>query len=207
MTKQLFKGKVYGQRHVVNNILRTFNNTEFTAQSNWYTEANLLATKLASLHNLTVLQTAGVIASLSPLKSWDENQRIAKAFLKSGDAYHTSMFIDKAEQIVKYNGDFAREFNLSILNGNKIQNFFINIAFPKESTAVTIDRHAISVALGKLVPENHLKGITDKQYEFFAECYRQAANKVGVLPNEMQAVTWVKWRKIKSAKANAGVPF
>jgi hypothetical protein len=39
---------------------------------------------------------------------------------------------------------------------------------------------------------------TDKKYKAIADAYRRAAKKLGVRPLEVQAVTWVVWRKIKS---------
>lgn len=204
---QKFKGTELKQSKVVKNILKVYNDTTFTAESNWYTTANELAVSLAKAYDYNLLQVAGVIAALSPLKSWDENKRIAEAFLKSGDAYHTGTMIAKADDIVNYDGNFQREFILTTLNGNKIQNFFLNIAYPMAKEGVTIDRHAVSIAFGKSLPDSMLRSITDRQYEFFAECYRIAAAKAGILPNEMQAVTWVKWRKLKDAKKFEDVPF
>jgi hypothetical protein len=33
-------------------------------------------------------------------------------------------------------------------------------------------------------------------YERFADCYRAAAERLGILAGEVQAVTWVTWREI-----------
>lgn len=74
--------------------------------------------------------------------------------------------------------------------------FFLNIAFASDLQTVTIDRHALDVALaGRLDTEK--RQMTSKQYEFFCNCYRIAAAKRGVPPYLMQSATWVKWRKMK----------
>jgi hypothetical protein len=204
---QRYKGRQLNQAKLVKNILEVYNNSDHQGAASWYQTANELASKLARLYNVSTLQASGVLAALSPLKSWDENKRIAEAYLKNGEAYHTGAMISKADDITAYNGSMAEEFILVTLNGNKIQNFFLNIAFPNVALGVTIDRHAVSVAVGEVLPDSMLRSITDKQYEFFVEAYKIAANKVGILPHEMQAVTWVKWRKIKEAKKYEDVPF
>lgn len=205
MKVQRFKGRTIKQAKLVNNILKVYNNDSFAEDQNWYVRANEYAKNLASINGITVLQASGVIASLSPLKSWDENRRIAREFLNNGSAYHTSTFIGKAEDIL--NGDGTRDSILTTLNGNKTRSFFLNIAYPNDITGVTIDRHALSVAMGKTLPDSNLKGITKNQYSFFESAYVQAADKVGILPHEMQAVVWVKWRKLKEAKKFEDVPF
>lgn len=204
---QRYKGRQLNQAKLVKNILEVYNNQDHQRELNWYETANKLASKLGRLYNVTALQAAGVLAALSPLKSWDENMRIAEAYLKNGSAYHTSTMMLKAQDIISYKGTLTEEFILTTLNGNKIQNFFLNIAFPKSELGVTIDRHAISIAVGESLPNHMLTAITDKQYEFFADAYKIAASKVGILPHEMQAATWVKWRKLKEAKKFEDVPF
>lgn len=207
MVKQKFKGKDLTARKVINNILKVHNNTEFSADKNWYVEANQLAQNLARKYNVDVLQASGVIASLSPLKSWDENKKIAEAFLRTGRAKHTAAMTNKAKDILTYKGTAQREYILNTLNGNKIQSFFLNIAFPTVSDKVTIDRHAVAIALGRNAKDNELKDITDNQYLFFEDCYKAAAAKAGLLPHELQAVTWVKWRLLKTKEKFADVPF
>ena len=207
VNKQKFKGSTLFRKRCVDNIMSVYNNTQVKGDSNWYVDASQLANDLANEFGLTKLQVAGIIASLSPLKSWDENQKIAKQFLKYGSAKHTRAMVSKAKDIKAYNESMQREFILATLNGNKISSFFLNIAYPNESNAVTIDRHAIAVCLGRNILEHEGKGITDAQYEFLASCYRDASTKLNVLPNQVQSVTWVKWRKLKNINKFQDVPF
>jgi hypothetical protein len=208
VNKQKFKGSTLYRKRCVDNILKVYNDSSVSHEGyDWYKDAHKLADSLAREFGLTTLQVAGIIASLSPLKSWYENKRIARQFIASGYGKHTSKFIAKAEQIKLYDSDYPREFILTTLNGNKIQNFFLNIAYPNADTHVTIDRHSISVALGRSIQEHEGRNLTDKQYEFLASCYRDASTKLGILPNQLQAVTWVKWREIKNNRKFADVPF
>ena len=204
--KMKFKGTTLYRKTTVDNIIRVFNDTTFEFEGDWYKDANQLATDLATKHKLTNLQVAGILAALSPLKSWDENKRIANSFLNSGRGMHTKAMLDKARAIKSYNDSFSREFILTTLNGNKISNFFVNIAFPEDTQAVTIDRHAIAVCLGRNMRENEAR-LTDNQYNFFLSCYVDASVVLDARPNIVQAKTWEKWRALKKQKSNVNVPF
>jgi len=206
--KQKFKGSTLFRKRCVDNIIKVYKDKSVKHEGySWYDEAHELASSMAREFGLTTLQVAGIIASLSPLKSWDENKKIARQFCINGNGKHTKDFKAKAEQIKSYNSSAEHEFILATLNGNKIQNFFINIAYPKADNHVTIDRHAISVAIGRSINESEGRGITDAQYEFLSSCYIDASKKIGILPNQLQAVTWVKWRELKNKDKFADVPF
>lgn len=203
MKPQKFKGQtLYGKR-VINNILSVYNQCE--NPSDWYIEAHTFAANIAANKNLSNAKVCGVIAALSPLKSWDENKIIAKSFINTGRAKHIGVMVQKAKDIVNGSGE-VQEI-CEILNGNKITSFFINMLFPAKEEAVTIDRHAVAVALGRNAKDNELQGITDKQYNFFVDCYKEAAEIAGITPNLMQSATWEKWRELKEAKKFEEVPF
>lgn len=94
---------------------------------------------------------------------------------------------------------------LEILSGNKISAFFMNVYRPYGANYVTIDRHAVSIALGEPVTGDLLK-MTAKQYGFFTEAYIKASKRVGILPCQLQAITWVSWREDKN-EVEDEVPF
>lgn len=103
--------------------------------------------------------------------------------------------------------------NISTMLGqqHKVRNFYNNIYAPWDPAGhVTIDTHAVAAALlrplsgnsrevlhnfgsgvlGEVGPKN--SSITGVQgtYGLFAEAYRRAAIERGVLPREMQSITW-----------------
>lgn len=195
--KQIFKGSTLFKTKVVNNIIRIYNDDTFDFNSDWYEETSKLASTLGNKYNVEYLKVCGIIAALSPLKSWDENKKIAIQFLESGEANHTRLMEAKAKSILTNTDDNQVEAILKVLNGNKIQNFFLNIAFPQGSKAVTIDRHALSICLNRSVIKRETVGITDIQYNFFVGCYLEAAEIIGTRPSQVQSVTWEKWRELK----------
>jgi hypothetical protein len=84
---------------------------------------------------------------------------------------------------------------ISILNGQKIVSFFCNIM--GHDSVVTIDGHAYNIAQGKRV------GLTDDAismskgvYKDMQEAYARAAKRVGLKVYELQAITWVAWKRI-----------
>jgi hypothetical protein len=83
-----------------------------------------------------------------------------------------------------------------VLKGPKERSFADNISNPKRSQAVTVDRHAVRVALGDIAtrdksgPEVILSRVG--VYEAIAQAYRDAAKDLGLLPLELQAITWLQ---------------
>lgn len=192
MSKLKFQGKTVYTKTCVDNIIDAFHNGN-RDDLNWYSRAYGLAHQMASqTTNVTVRQACGVIAALSPLKSWKENLSLAEQFvIQRKFEGHTKLCVHKAKRILSV--DTMPEI-LDILNGEKIKSFFLNMYLYRENTGATIDRHAIEIALGKRITDHR---ITLKQYQFFEKCYLLASNYEDVLPHQLQAVTWEYWRKHK----------
>ena len=202
--KQVFKGSTLYRKRVKDNIRRVYFDARIDISTDWYIEANIFAMKLASKYGVDYISVSGIIAALSPLKSWDENKKIAEGFLKNGKGKHTRNMLSKAKQITLFKGSMQREFILAELNGNKIKSFFLNIAYPESPESVTIDRHAISICIGRSIIDAEGKGITLKQYNFFVSCFKDVAQELNIRPSMLQSVTWEKWRLLKTM---ADCPF
>jgi len=194
MAKQKFNKKTLYTKTCVDNILSIYDQDFNVETTNWYLEAHTFAESLALNHNVELLKVCGIIAAFSPLKEWNQNKSIVRDFLKTGKAKHTGVFVDKAQDILECTGEQSEIAD--ILRGNKITSFFLNIAFPFNTSIVTIDRHAQDICLGQICLENKRK-MTSGQYEFFVNCFTIAANYRDVTPSSMQAITWVKWRILK----------
>lgn len=192
--KQRYNGKTLYTKRVKNNILNIYDSSTIEARRDWYGIANDFAKQLSTTYDVPLQKVCGVIAALSPMKNWKENMRIAELFIADGVAKHTKLFSKKAKDIMESSGDVNDIVN--ILNGNKIISFFLNILNPETSKNITIDRHAISVALGYRVKDKDLKSLTNNQYEFFVNCYSIAAEERGVSGLLMQSATWVTQRKL-----------
>ena len=121
---------------------------------------------------------------------------------KSGTAWNGFGDIRKAINIIENGSRENIDTQLGMMH--KVRSFYNNILSPMSDQGdVTIDTHA--VAAGHLRPfsgnhqevmENFKAGgkssITGAvgAYGLYAEAYRQAAAEAGVLPREMQSITW-----------------
>ena len=115
-----------------------------------------------------------------------------------------------------------RNISDRLAEGHKIRNFYNNIDDPTSPDFATIDTHAVAAALlqplsieDKAVKNNFGREGSAQSadtgmsgtYPFYFEAYRRAAEEAGVLPVQMQVVTWVAVRSLftdgfKQNKAN-----
>jgi hypothetical protein len=101
----------------------------------------------------------------------------------------------------------------SLGGAHKVRNFFNNIEDPDNPAGdITIDTHAYGIGMNNPVSVNHpliaagggsiasspghAADGTTGTYSVFAEAYIQVADEVGLLPRELQSVTWEKWRQM-----------
>lgn len=98
----------------------------------------------------------------------------------------------------------ADEISQVIGAKHKVRSFYNNIIAPYSGDDVTIDTHAVAAALlrplgssdievghnfGSYSANSDITGIYGT-YGIYAEAYRRAAAQAGVLPREMQSITW-----------------
>jgi hypothetical protein len=81
---------------------------------------------------------------------------------------------------------------VSILNGQKIVSFFQNIM---GHDTCTIDGHAINIARGKRLGLTGMS-VSSVGYKELQGAYRKAGKRVGLRAYEIQAITWVAWKRI-----------
>lgn len=187
----------------------------------WYDEAFSFCATIADAHNLPVSNVAYACAALSPNNSWTGNQKdlitVCAAFA-SGEleklvaAFETDT---KAMQVLKvqtYPKQVIKAFNLlktgnllaHIGQGKKTLSFARNIAFT-DSLDVTIDGHAASIVLNKrMTMKDASKELRPSNYHAFAAAYEIAAAELGILPKQLQAITWVAWRRMNNIGKHKG---
>ena len=169
---------------------------EWTAGVEWYQDGCAIAAQLADEYGVNVDQVVGVIAALSPQCEWSENLRRARELLATGDVTGAPrVFVESAQRIAA--GLVWARAGVAV-NGPKVWSFFDNLADPLGSDEVTVDRHALSVALGRVVEKAEAKRLLERAgvYELVGEAYRRAAERAGLRAHECQAVAWVVWRQL-----------
>ena len=171
----------------------------------WYRDARAIASNIASDNGFTVAQVCGVISALSPSVSWETNltdaETICKAFA-DGIPFGTVTVStygqnkDKAHRILSGLGD-AESVSEQFKFPSKTGSFFFNLLYPNAPTFVTVDRHALGIALGSRDSNVHQSlSITDKRYRTIADAYVSASRYLGYeSPCQLQASTWVAYRR------------
>lgn len=171
----------------------------------WYRDARAIASDIASEHGFTVAQVCGVISALSPSVSWETNltdaETICKAFADGVpfDTVTVSTYgqnKDKAFRILSGLGD-AQSVSEEFRFPSKTGSFFWNLLRPNAPTHVTVDRHALGIALGSRDSNVHQSlSITDKRYRTISDAYVSASRYLGYdSPCQLQAAAWVAYRR------------
>jgi hypothetical protein len=166
----------------------------------WYKEANVLAQGLADKYKLELGIVAQVIATLSPSVKWDTNVKDAVNLI---DAFYKRGYLGAKSITVSTYGP-QKEKAIQILLGNtligpyngglKVYNFYKNILDPSNSFYVTIDRHAARILVGD-DKRPKPQAISHINYVKYAAVYKLIAQELKIKPCELQAITWVQFRK------------
>jgi hypothetical protein len=194
LSKQLMAGHV---QNIVNTYQRA--TPELIRGGNeWYDRANEVAN---SIGGGDVRRGAGILAALSPRTDWKRNIDLAHQLIKTGNAATMGANVLKARRI------HEGEDPLEVLGGHKVTNFFHNIHNPNDPQHVTIDTHAVNLAVGNPFVGQGGKQTGEKptdaekvfgaagRYNHFVHAYKRAAGELEVgIPNKVQAVTWVTHR-------------
>lgn len=144
----------------------------------WYSVANDLARIMG---NGDVRKGAGVIAAMSPLKSWDINVKLAR------DAFNGNVHGQFGDACRKVEKIMAGANPCDVLPMDaKTGNFYANILDPNDTEHVTIDRHAYRAATGEKIPG----GLKGKRYANMAQAFINAGKARGVTGAQMQAGVW-----------------
>ena len=194
----------YSKTKIKNNIMKTYLLRIEEENNHWYQEANEWAVEVSEFllsftgQNVSVQQVLGVVSALSPMQEWNKNKEIAIDLIMTGDCGYMERGKQKARDILRLGGHF-RHFDTeikSILNGEKTKTFYENMVYPTRSSGVTVDRHAISIAIGHIADDKE-QSISKDVYTFIEKCYIMTAETLGLAPLHLQSITWQTWKRIK----------
>ena len=175
---------------------------------NWYFEAHEFCQKVATQYGLPIEKVCAVVSALSPGTNWEQNKKDTVHLIESLHGNRRQFkFTTYGQNVVKafriLEENAMPESFFSMKTGPKTYNFFRNIWQPGNPDYVTIDRHAYTIATAK-----EYRQLTPKQYRDIAEHYMRAADKLDVLPSQLQATLWVDYRKKQEIKfPEFSVPF
>ena len=180
-------------------VLRDSDETQHAEGLLWYPNAQKAAHDIAIKYDIAVYLVVAVISALSPNNKWSRNLTNADALI---GAFIRGDGIDSVK-VSTYNKMKAKAWDIlaarpdydgakKMLKGQKITSFFMDIM---GEFNVTIDGHARNIAYGERV------GLTDdrtnigvREYRALQAAYEEAARRVGLMPYQLQAITWRVWR-------------
>lgn len=166
----------------------------------WYGRARSEALRLSQAYFLPTVCThaAGIIAVLSPSVQWERNLIDAEAVCsaRQGDSVRVStygQFLSKALAI--RDGDSPKKW-INPKTAPKTYAFWRCITNPRTTEHVVIDRHALAACVGRNLTDKERGAMLKRVggYAHYSQVYRDAAKEVGILPLQMQAIVWLKWR-------------
>jgi hypothetical protein len=171
---------------------------EQTAGRAWYRVASHGCNVWAVEFNVHSYTVASVIAALSPQVEWQSNLRHALNLISGaratvlGASRPLQANVRKAERILS---DGAYLPDAYFIEGHKVRNFARNLQ--GNTKAVTVDTHASQIALG--TPETDARIGLLSAYACFVKAYQRAAELEGIEPCEIQAITWLTWKRLYPA--------
>lgn len=172
----------------------------------WYATALAECNRIALDYDVPLHIVVGVCAALSPNNRWERNiintRDMVQAYVTgdSIDSFKVSTYHamkQKAWSILEAMPETEAEV-IAILNGQKITSFFQNIM---GYDTCTIDGHARNIAYNVREGLTGSISIGKKEYATLQAEYVAAGKKVrlngrALKAFEMQAITWVAWRRI-----------
>ena len=174
----------------------------------WYSNAYAISDRIATELGFSVDQIAGAIAALSPNNKWERNcqdaENLARA-IKAGidtDSVKVCTFGNNKAKAIKILSSAVDSAEIvSILRGQKVVAFYLNIARNGDTDCPVIDGHAFNIACGTVSNLREVPSITPATFERLQDLYRDAAREVSARTGEtisagqMQAMTWVSYRR------------
>lgn len=165
----------------------------------WYPYAQTIAADMA---NGDVWKGAGVIAAFSPRQDWDLNILQARRAFAYGTAaghkpaLHTKQQVKSADMVMR------GHWPLDVFKGDKTRAFTVAVATGGDYGIAVIDRHAHDVAMGHFDFTDTTRNIGKRLYRNMAAAYAEVADYTGMRVHDVQAITWVTWRREKKTAAD-----
>ncbi len=161
-----------------------------------YTNYRAVLTGIGEFYGYPLPLVIAVFAALSPNCDYYNNLRSAATVI---NAHKLAIPRDRVK-VASYNHCRDRAFTyldgvgfLDTVKGKKIRSFYQNILNPLDPYPVTIDGHALNIWRGE---RRGLKDslIKPKMYDEIADDYREVSQRIGLIPNQTQAITWLTWK-------------
>jgi hypothetical protein len=170
--------------------------------STWYERAHRQVAAAAARHGVDVRAMAGAVAAISPGLSWERNVYYAELLADYSRGKGQAAFgggikrpavptysyanVEKALAVLR--GGIVEDY----VTGPKVSAFARLLCDPSDPDAVCIDGHAIMAARGIRRQLRDSAGAAGRPEQARIQAaYRAEARRVGLLPNQLQAIVWL----------------
>ena len=203
------KRKPVATTRYIKAMLMLATESDIAQGKHWYQRAEDFALRLTNVYDgVTIEQVCGVIAALSPNNKWERNCNDAEAMIKAHwlRVDPTTVKVctfnknkEKAAKILAMESPDSEAIE-EILNGRKVTAFFRCIIGHEDT--VCVDGHAYAIWLGERVPTTKTPSISATLYQTITRAYvntsKYSLSLCGerLTPAEVQAVTWVTYRRL-----------
>ena len=189
----------------IGTVLKQATEADLTNGHDWYEVARERCQLISDDYKVPLELVAHVVAILSPGVRWETNVSAArKLFAAGADSFDALILagyrrsVDKAKRaIINYRAGLPFT---SIISGRKVIEFAENILKPNRTRQVTLDTHAISVAMGRRFLTRRAPDLRIAEFTRISKAYIQVAEEHNIMPNQCQAITWLVWRRLHNGR-------
>lgn len=177
-------------------LLEQATTEDITTGLQWYSMARGLVDRLSVKSGRSTHVVTGIMAALSPETGWSQNVKDTIALLEDDDAIVTTYDRNRDKALAIKSGRLnAHEHFLTYWR--KTGAFYCNILEPETDDRVTIDRHSARIAHGYYLTgsESIYYVNTEAKYRKTAESFKIVARENKLLVHQLQAITWITYRR------------
>ena len=186
----------------INKVFKQATQAEIDHGLTWYQDAQDACQDMADTYELPLGIVVGVVAALSPTNRWERNLVDADNMLATftGGGYCEDCapctyktMRDKAWKVLSDGVQQDADAIAKTLNGPKITDFFWCIM---GTDVCVIDGHAWCIANADRRTMQEVPSIGKKLRKELQAAYSKAGKRNGMTAFEMQAATWVTWKRL-----------
>lgn len=173
-----------------------------------YHRYNQMMAMFADEYNLPIERVTAAFCALSPNNDYMGNLRSLKTVIEG--------FLNgiHEEEITITTYKHCRTRAINYLNGEpfatkrrglKTLSFYYNILMPKDRDYVTIDGHMVAAYVNEPTLVMKDVSLTKSEYMMIDRATKRLAGKIGLIPNQLQAIIWFTRKRIYGIKYNPNV--
>jgi hypothetical protein len=154
---------------------------------NWYKDIHDYCRLVSDMYSIELWKVCAILSALSPNNRFYRNVIDVISLIKHKGNAKVCTYNSNKQKALKCLEANSFDECLKLFKGRKTLSFFLNIYKPLSNDRVTIDVWMIRYF--------DIKGsLTDKKYRQAETIVKQCADKLNMLPHQLQALLWIAAR-------------